>query len=214
MHGRGTTPMSRPVPRHHPRLWTTDALMPAFSTELSFDRPRKNVESTFRHKDIHCSKNEQSKDFPFKTMTCEALTKQCLSYEQSYPVFVGRNGAVADLLRIPVTWGAPGIASAGLVRGARRLIGAPIPSGVTRIRWRGVWGPRQRCSTGTARVMSAKASRADERTLRQAARFGAFDRSARARALRLGPASRRGRIGCFFVAESRPLPIFYFFYSN
>lgn len=178
--------------------------MPAFSTELSFDRPRKNGESTFRHKDIHCSKNGQAKDFSLKTSTCKTLTKQCLSYEQSYPVFVGRNGAVADLLRIAVTWGALGIASAGLVRGVRRLIGAPIPSGVTRIRWRGVWGPRQRCSTGSARVMPAKASRADERTLRQAARFGAFDRSARAPARRLGPASRPGRIGRFFSLNLAP----------
>lgn len=64
-------------------------LMPEFSTELSFDSLQKIWESTFRHKDIHCSIVGHPKDSPLKTTACKTLTKQCLSYEQSYPVFVG-----------------------------------------------------------------------------------------------------------------------------
>ena len=72
--------------------------MPEFSTALSFDRLRGFWESAFRPKDIHCHKFKQAKDSSLKTTTCKTLTKQCLSYEQSYPVFVGRNAVFADVL--------------------------------------------------------------------------------------------------------------------
>lgn len=74
--------------------------MPEFPTALSFDRLRGFWESAFRPKDIHCHKFKQTKDSSLKTTTCKTLTKQCLSYEQSYPVFVGRNAVFADVLCI------------------------------------------------------------------------------------------------------------------
>lgn len=104
----------RPMTRH--ASVDNFGLMPEFSPELSFDSPSKVWESTFRHKEIHCSILEHAKDSLLKTTTCKTLTRQCLSYEQSYPVFVGRNRRPVDVLRttcVCATPDATGASNAG-----------------------------------------------------------------------------------------------------